>query len=425
MFERVRFAGVVTAFALAPVMSAAEAPAPMERVTFEEAVRRAIDHHPTVGQAAQAIARAQGLLDQARSVFRPLVSGAAGETMLDAARGFAGNITQPRTQSSFSAAMSYPLLAASRWALAKQASDQVGIARISAEDVRREVALSAAQSYLAVIAAEHQRDIAVRNRDTARALADYARTRLEAGQGSRLNHVRAIQELATSEGLVQFAELAVRQAQEALGVAIFADGPVDASGDPDIPRATPPSDADGWLMRRPDVRLISAQAQAADRVVRDTWKSWLPTVSAAFTPQYVTPKGFFEPAGTWRAFFPLQVPIYDGTLGSARRIRIAERETAQLRLQAVTVQARAELRSAEEAVTRNEQIVATGREAAASAAEALRITEIAYRAGATTNVEVVQAQQTARNAEIAASLADDRLRQARLDLLVALGQFPQ
>ena len=30
----------------------------------------------------------------------------------------------------------------------------------------------------------------------------------------------------------------------------------------------------------------------------------------------------------------------------------------------------------------------------------LRITEIAYRAGATTNIEVVQAQQTARNAEI-------------------------
>ena len=51
--------------------------------------------------------------------------------------------------------------------------------------------------------------------------------------------------------------------------------------------------------------------------------------------------------------------------------------------------------------------------------------EIAYRAGATTNIEVVQAQQTARNAEIAQALSEDGLRQARLDLLVALGQFPQ
>src|SRR5438067_2410473 len=84
---------------------------------------------------------------------------------------------------------------------------------------------AAAQAYLAVIAAEHQRDIAVRNRDRAQALADYSRTRQEAGQGSRLNHVRSSQELATSEGLIHAAELAVRQAQEALGAAIFADAP--------------------------------------------------------------------------------------------------------------------------------------------------------------------------------------------------------
>ena len=69
-------------------------------------------------------------------------------------------------------------------------------------------------------------------------------------------------------------------------------------------------------------------------------------------------------------------------------------------------------------------MVATSREAAENAADALRITEIAYRAGATTNIEVVQAQQAARNSELVAALAEDRRRQARLDLLVALGQFP-
>ena len=64
------------------------------------------------------------------------------------------------------------------------------------------------------------------------------------------------------------------------------------------------------------------------------------------------------------------------------------------------------------------------RDCSENATEALRITEIAYRAGATTNIEVVQAQQTARQAEIEAAVAEDRLRQFRLDLLVALGQFP-
>ena len=99
-------------------------------------------------------------------------------------------------------------------------------------------------------------------------------------------------------------------------------------------------------------------------------------------------------------------------------------QTARFGLDAVKVQARAELRLAQESVTRRQQIVATSRLSAESAAEALRISEIAYRAGATTNIEVVQAQQTARNAEIVFAVAEDRLRQARLDLLVALGQFP-
>lgn len=414
------FGGFATAGAQTPAT-----PPAIEPVTFEEAVRRALERNPTVGQASQAILRAEAILDRARSVFRPSVDAVAGTTVLDAARGFDGNVTQPRTQSAIGATVSYPILAASRWAEKTQAADQVGIARISAEDVRRQVALAAADTYLAVVSAQRLLDVATRNRETARALAEYARIRLEAGQGSRLNFVRASQELASSEGSVEVAELALRQGQEALGVVIFADGPVDATGDPQLAPAEPPSSEDAWLLQRPDVRLFSAQVAAADRVVRDTWKSWLPTGTVSFTPRYVTPAGLFEPASTWRALVEFEIPIYDGTLGATKRVRTAERETARLRLDAVKAQARSELRFARESVARNERIAEAVRQAAVSAAEALRITELAYRAGATTNVEVVQAQQTARNAEIAAAQAEDRLRQARLDLLVALGQFPR
>lgn len=405
-------------------IDSASAPARMERVTFDEAVKRATDRNPTVKQAAQAILRAQALLDQAKSVFRPTLYGNVGETILDAARGFNGSITQPKNQAAFSATASYPVLAAWRWAQKSQAADQVGIARISADEIRRQVALTAAQSYLAVIAAQRQRDISVRNRDTAQALADYGRARLEGGQGSKLNYLRSSQELASSDSLVEVAELQVRQAQEALGVALFSNDPIDANGDPEMKVAPPPT-SEAWLGERPDVRLFSAQLQAADRVVKDSWKSWLPTGDASFTPRYVDPAGLFEPAKTWRAFFQLQIPIYDGTLGAAKRIRLADRETARLRLDAVKIEARSELRVAQEAVVRTERAVTASRRAADDAREALRITEIAYKAGATSNIEVVQAQQGARNAEIISALAEDRLRQARLDLLVALGQFPQ
>jgi outer membrane protein TolC len=395
----------------------------LEQLTFEEAVVRATSRNPSIGEAAQAVLRAEALLSEARSVFLPLAYGNVGTAVLDAARGFNGSVVQPKTQTAFSATASYPVLAASRWAAKNQAADRVGTARAGAEETRQRVAVSAAQAYLAVIAAERQRDIATRNRDTAKALEDYARTRYEAGQGSRLNHVRSVQQLASAEGLVELALLLVRRAQEALGVAVFAPGPIGAKGEPALPVALPPAD-DAWLQRRPDVRLLTSQLAAADRVVSDAWKNWLPTATASFTPRYVTPAGLFEPEKSWRAFFQLEVPIFDGTLRPQKRVNIAEREIARLRLDALTSEARSELRMAQEAVRRTERIAATIGQAADSAREALRITEIAYRAGATTNIEVVQAQQTARNAEIEAAVAEDRLRQARLDLLVALGQFP-
>jgi outer membrane protein TolC len=418
-------AAVIMAAGLAHAQTEPASDAPvLPALTFDEAVRRAIERNPTVGQAEQAIRRARALLDQAKSVFRPDVSGTAGTVILDDARGFDGNITQPRTQSTFNATASFPFLAPSRWAAKNQASDQVRVASISAEETRRRVALTAAQAYLAVILARRQQDIAQRNRETARALEEYARLRLEGGQGSRLNHVRSLQEASVTEAGVEATALALQRAQEALGVAVFAEGRVDASGDPDLQRAGPPPADESWLEERPDVRLLTAELQASDRVVRDSWKDWLPNGVAAFTPQYVSPKGFFEPASTWRAVFQLRVPLYDPTLGPIKAVRVADREAARLRLDALKVQARSELRSAQEAVVRLERASAAFRKAAENAAEALRITEIAYRAGATTNIEVVEAQQAARSADIAASLADDQLRQARLDLLLALGRFP-
>ena len=48
----------------------------------------------------------------------------------------------------------------------------------------------------------------------------------------------------------------------------------------------------------------------------------------------------------------------------------------------------------------------------------------AYRAGATNELDVTTAQQQSRDADLAAAIAEDAVRQARLDLLAAVGQFP-
>jgi outer membrane protein len=420
----VALAGAPPVFAQAEARPSLVPTSAPERVTFDEAVGRALQHNPSVREAAQTILRAQALLQQARAAVLPTLYAAAGTTVLDAARGFDGQVTQPRTQSALNATLSVPLLAAASWAEKNYAADQVRVATISAEETRREVAMTAAQAYLAVIAARRQQEITQENLDTARALEEYARARLDAGKGSRLNHLRSTQERATAEALLQAATLATSRAKEALGVAMYVDGPVDAAADPDLRPALPPS-SDAWLEQRRDVRLFTAQQEAAERLAGASWTLFVPTISASFTPQYVTPAGLFEPAKTWRALFQLRLPVFDGSLFARKRLREADRESARIRLDALKVQARSELRVAQDAVAQTEQVVASTRVAADAAAEALRITEIAYRAGATSNIEVVQAQQGARNAAIGLAVVEDRLRQARLDLLDALGQFPQ
>ncbi len=392
-----------------------------EAVTFEQAVARALERNPSAVQAGLAVERARALLDEAKSVFRPQLHASVGRTILDDARGFDDNVTQPKEQWALSGTASFAFLAPARWAAKSQAGDRLGLARLSAEEVRRQVALLAGQAHIAALGAGRQLAIAERTLETARALEAHARTRFDAGQGTRLDLVRATQERATAEQRAQAAQLALARSREALGIALFADAPLAAVGEPEL---RPADAADGSIEARPDVRLAEAELRAAERIAGDVWKSWVPEGVASFTPRHVSPAGLFEPASTWRATFELQIPIYDGTLGSTRRLRNAERDGARVRLEAARQQARSEARLAHEAVRRNEQIVATSRVAAESAGEALRITEVAWREGATSNLELVQAQQGARIAEGVLALAEDALRRARLELLVALGQFP-
>jgi len=68
--------------------------------------------------------------------------------------------------------------------------------------------------------------------------------------------------------------------------------------------------------------------------------------------------------------------------------------------------------------------LASARDAARLAKRAMELSTIAYKAGATTNLEVIDAARSARDADTAAAQAEDLSRQARLDLLVASGRFP-
>ena len=157
-----------------------------------------------------------------------------------------------------------------------------------------------AEAYLAIIAAQRQIEVNLRARETAQAHLEYAQKRLAGGAGTRLNERRAAQDVAADEARLEIARLAARRAQEALGVLMAADGPVDAAAEPafDVPAI---ADEPTWMAARSDLQLFTATERAADRTWRDSFKDYFPTVFASFDPQAVTPSGLFQPSRTWRS----------------------------------------------------------------------------------------------------------------------------
>jgi outer membrane protein TolC len=376
-----------------------------------------------MAEAATGILRAEGLIRQARGATRLQLNGAITTTTLNTGVEFDGSTVTPQNQVTASVTADYPLVAAAAWARRAQAQDQKNVAELTVADTRRQVALSAADVYLTIITQHHIVESNVRARDIAKAHFDLASQLEQSGAGSRLNSLRAQQQYSSDIGLVEVAQLALYRAQEALGVLIVIDGPVDAIDDPvfDLPPDTPAP----LLQTRTDLRLFAGEQDAAERVFRDSSKDWWPTLDALFTPSTNYPSQFFLPANSWRFLLQANVPIFDsGQRAGVKTQRQAAFELARVTLTGAVTEANSQVRLAREAIASGERTVASARAAAEQAQEVVRITNISFRAGAATNIEVIDAERTARDVDTAVALAEDNLRHARLDLLAALGRFP-
>jgi outer membrane protein len=409
-----------------PDAALANRPAVAERVTFKEAVERALARNPTIEQAAADILRADALVRQARASALPNVNFNITTTTVHPVIEFDGQSATPRNQLASTPQASALLFAPVLWAQRAQAQDNKVVAERSRDETRRQIGLASAQAYLAIIGQRRLAETALRARDTARAHYDLAFQQEEKGSGSKLNALRAQQELSTDEAALEDALYGVYQAQEALGVLLAAAGPVDATEDPVLETPAEAAPAETLAGERADIRLAIARELAAERVVRDSWKEYLPTVQGLFTPQFITPETLFQQSWGWRAQVLFDVPILDFGLRAARK---AEREAllSRTKLEGVDVrrQAASEIRSFTEAVRSAERALTAARAGANQAQQVVEIVNVAFRAGATTNIEVIDAQRRARDADTSAALTEDRLRRARLDLLVAMGRFPQ
>jgi len=394
-------------------------------LTFDAAVTRALDRNPSALQAAAEIRRSRALLEQVRSASLPTLVAAGTYTRLDSNRTAGGLVVEPESGINLSATLSVPLVNVRSWVQWQQADDRVGVARLNAADVRRVLAVTTARVYLGVITQKRLLDVAGIARDNARAHYEFTSAQRLGGIGNQLDEARAAQELTTEEVIRQNQRVALVRAREALGVLVAGDGAVDVT---EWSFGAMPSLADALddaEVLRADVRAREGAARAAERTVRQAYADYLPYLSFVASPFYQNPGVPTVPPTGWQAQLGLTLPIYDGGLRYGQEHeRAAVADETHLDVEATLRQARSDVRAAFEEMRDADVALDQAHQSALFAAKVLRLANAAYRGGATTNLEVVDAERQARDAETQAAIAEDAAREARLDLLAAAGHFP-
>lgn len=393
-------------------------------LTFEDAIQRVMTRNPSFELAQQDVRRAEALVQQARSTWLPTLSANGTYTRLDADRELAGRVIQGADSINANLTLTVPIIAPRQWVTTARAKDNREIAKATLEDTRRQVALAAGRAYITVIGQKRVLESSVQARDTARAHEEFSKSRLAGGVGNRLDAVRAAQERASSETRVQNQTIALARAQEALGIVLGENGPIDAT---DVSLGAPPTLAVALhdAERRSDIIASKERVESSRKSVRDSYAEYLPILTGVAQPFYQNPATLTLPTTGWQAQLLLSIPIFDGgNRYGLKHERDAVYDQSKTRLEAALRQARSEVRVGFEAMQRADDALAQARDAARLAQEALELSQLAYRAGATSNIEVIDAERQARDAATEAAIAEDAARQARLDLLSAAGKFP-
>jgi outer membrane protein TolC len=399
---------------------------PATRVTLDEAVGRALARNPTYRTALLDIRRAEAVVRETKAAWLPTLTGNGNVTHLDGNRVNGGTVIESQNELGANLTLTVPLVMARQWMNTEESRLSADATAATSADVRRTVAYATGQTYLAVYAQKVVIAIDELARDTAKRHADYAHERYAGGVGTSLDEVRANQEVATDDALVQQAYAQLAAVEEALGIVLGADEPFDTAGDATL--AAPPSLEDGLhdAAHRADVRALDARLKAATKVVGDDWSDYAPYLVGVAEPFYQNPP--IIPTTPMRGYaleLLLTVPLYDGGLRyGEHRERDALREEASVADEAGLRQARSDVRAAFEATRRANDGLRSSRDAAKLAAHALDLANAAYRAGAVTNIEVIDAEQQARDTATQEEAAANTSRQARLTMLTATGRFP-
>jgi len=249
------------------------------------------------------------------------------------------------------------------------------------------------------------------------------RARRAAGEALGVDETRAKIELVEAQTSVTRSQNALENAIDYLAFLIGKRPPIA------VARPASP-DVTGLDQRaaeeRTDVRAAEMLVRAAESGVTESWLDYLPTVSVSGNVRGTQNTGFSGDPFSWNAVLAADWILYDaGLRGATRQQNASELRAARLGHELLMRSAKLEVRRAARDLKTAGVILRTAREKQALAEESRDMVMKRYRAGLATSLELVEADDTLRRAQVAAVVEELNVALQRLDLLRAAGVDPE
>jgi multidrug efflux system outer membrane protein len=322
-----------------------------------------------------------------------------------------------------------PIFAPRQWHQIGTAKVSTEAAKLSMEDLKRTVVLGVANALVGVVTSERVAELnRVGFRNALERLALTQRRRA-LGAANGLDVVRSQQDVETARATLVTGDESLRQAREALGLAIGLPQQVGVTKDINIDglerdaqnacRVAPSID------ERADVKAAAARVRVARRNIDDVWLQFSPSANLQSTLATNSYSQFQGPKTTWNIQAVLTVPIWDGgqRYGFLRDARAFADEQDQ-NVEALRRKATIEVEQARRSVDVAEQSRKVAADARALAAETDRLTQAGYREGQGTSLELVVAASALRQADINLALREFDAVKARVAAVLALATCP-
>ncbi|WP_437553949.1 TolC family protein [Sorangium sp. So ce367] len=392
--------------------------------------------------AVQEVARAEGVARRALAAALPSLD-ARGDVTHELAGGGAvrfppgiapapgepgaGAIEDAPTTASASLTLRQPILAPRAWYGIGTARRSVDVAKLSLEDRRRVTVGAVADAVVSIVTAERVSEINRVGLRSALERLELTRRRERLGTGTKLDVVRAEQDVALARATLVSGDEALRKARETLGAVLGERGEV---GVPQgfslnaIAAEVQSECAEARSDQRADVRAARAELEIAERNLTDAKLAFAPYVDLSSTLSARTSIGDESTRRArswgWSISAVLTVPIWDGgaRYGDLQISRAAV-EQQRVRLGAVERTAGLETTQAVRGVAVAEQARAVAEQSRDLARETARLTQVAFEAGTATSFDLVESGRRQREAELDLAVREFEVVKAKITALLA------